>query len=141
MNLMNSIFRDYLDDFVLIFIDDILIYSKNKEEHKKHLRIVLQWLTDQKLFAMFLKCAFFQEKVQYLGHAISAEGIYVDSIKIEAIVDWPTLQSVTKVKSFMGLVGYYRKYVEGFSRIATPITSFRKKGKIFEWTEKCEEAF
>lgn len=90
MNLMNSIFREYLDDFILTFIDDILIYSKNEEEHKKHLRIVLQQLRDRKIYGKFSKCAFFQEKVHYLGHVISTEGILVDPTKIEAIVDWPT---------------------------------------------------
>ncbi|XP_057850722.1 uncharacterized mitochondrial protein AtMg00860-like [Cryptomeria japonica] len=141
VNLMNNIFRDYLGDFVLIFIDDILIYSKNEKEHKKHLRIVLQQLRDRNIFGKFSKCAFFQEKVHYLGHVIFAEGISVYPTKIEAIVDWPTPQNVTDVRSFMGLARYYKKYVEGFSKITTPITSLQKKGKKFEWTEKCDEAF
>ncbi|XP_057871169.2 uncharacterized mitochondrial protein AtMg00860-like [Cryptomeria japonica] len=138
---MNNIFREYLDDFVLIFIDDILIYSKNEEEHKKHLRIVLQRLRDRKIFGKFSKCAFFQEKVHYLGHVISVERILVDLAKVEEIVDWPTPQSVLEVRSFMGLVGYYRKYVEGFSRKVAPITSLQKKEKKFEWNKKCEESF
>ncbi|XP_059071120.1 uncharacterized mitochondrial protein AtMg00860-like [Cryptomeria japonica] len=141
MKLMNSIFREYLDDFVLIFIDDILIYSKNEEENMEHLRIVLQWLRDRKLNGKFFKCTFFQEKVHYLGHVITGEGISVDPTKIEAIVDWPTPQNVSEVRSSMGLVGYYRKYVEGFLRIAAPITSLQKKEKRFEWTKKCEESF
>ncbi|XP_059070587.1 uncharacterized mitochondrial protein AtMg00860-like [Cryptomeria japonica] len=138
---MNNIFREYVDDFVLIFIDDILIYSKNEEEHKKHLRTVLQRLRDRKIFGKFSKCAFFQEKVYYLGHVISAEGISIDPAKIEVILDWPTPQSVTKVKSFMGLAGYYMKYVEVFLKIAAPIASLQKKENKFEWTKKCKEAF
>ncbi|XP_059068656.1 uncharacterized mitochondrial protein AtMg00860-like [Cryptomeria japonica] len=122
-------------------VSRMTMYSKNEEENKKHLRIVLQRLTNRKLFGKFSKCAFFQEKVHYLGHAISAKGIPVDPAKIEAIVDWPTPQSVTEVKSLMGLARYYRKYVEGFSRIVAPITSLQKKRKKFEWIEKCEEAF
>ena len=123
MNLMNSIFKDCLDKFVEIFIDDILIYSKNLEEHGKHLRIVLQRLRDNKLYGKISKCSFYQKEIHYLGHILSAKGIAVDPAKIKAILEWPTPQNVSEVRIFMGLFGYYRKFFEGFSRIAALITS------------------
>ena len=125
MNLMNSVFRDCLDKFVEIFIDDILIYSKSMEEHKEHLRIVLQRLRDRKLYAKLTKCTFYQKQIHYLGHIITADGVSVDPSKIRAILEWPVPQNVSEIQSFMGLVGYYQKFVEGFSKIATPITSLQ----------------
>ncbi|KAH9297900.1 hypothetical protein KI387_029582, partial [Taxus chinensis] len=141
MSLMNGVFRTFLDRFVLVFLDDILIYSHSKEEHEEHLRQVLQVLREQKLYGNLEKCSFFQTEIQYLGHIISSEGISVDPSKIQAILDWPTPTSVTEVRSFMGLVGYYRRFVQDFSRIAHPITSLQRKGKKFDWSEKCEQAF
>ena len=123
MNLMNSIFQDCLDKFVLVFIDDILIYSKNEEEHQRHLEIVLQRLREHKLYGKLSKCAFYQKEIQYLGHIISAQGIAVDPSKIKAIKEWPIPRNVSEVRSFMGLVGFYRKFVRNFSRIAYLITS------------------
>ena len=127
MCLMNSVLHKYLDKFVIIFIDDILIYSKNEEEHKEHLKLVLQTLREHKLYAKFSKCEFFQDKVQYLGHVITKEGISMDLDKIRAINDWPIPKDVTGIRSFMGITGYYRRFIEGFSRIAYPITSLQKK--------------
>eukprot|EP00253_Pinus_taeda_P010363 PITA_10363 len=141
MCLMNGIFHPYLDQFVLIFIDDILIYSRNIEEHCEHLRIVLQTLRKHQLYAKFSKCDFFKEEIQYLGHVISKEGIAVDPEKIKAILDWPTPKDVTDVRSFMGLAGYYRRFVAGFSKVAFPITSLQKKGKLFQWTPDCQKSF
>jgi hypothetical protein len=141
MCLMNGVFREYLDKFVIVFLDDILVYSKSEEEHEKHLRMVLQVLREHKLYAKLSKCIFYQKKIHYLGHIISAAGIEVDPEKIEAIRGWPTPKNVTEVRSFMGLVGYYRRFIKGFSRIASPITSLQKKGVKFEWTSKCEESF
>jgi hypothetical protein len=141
MSLMNGVFRTFLDKFVIIFLDDILVYSKTVEEHEKHLRQVLQCLRENQLFANLEKCEFFQTEVKYLGHVISGEGIAVDPAKIQAIVEWPTPTNVSEVRSFMGLAGYYRRFVQGFSRIAHPITSLQRKGKKFIWTEKCSEAF
>ena len=105
--LMNSVFSRYLDKFVLVFSDDILIYSKNEEEHGEHLRLTLQLLREHQLYAKLRKCDFYRDKIQYLGHIILEEGISVDPEKIEAIMNWPTPRNVTDVRSFMGLAGYY----------------------------------
>jgi hypothetical protein len=134
MCLMNSIFSQYLDKFVLVFIDDILIYSKIEEEHEEHLRIVLQTLRKHKLYAKFDKCDFYQKKIQYLGHVISAEGIAVDLGKIRAIMKWSILKDVTDIQSFMGITGYYSRFIEGFSKIAYSITLLQKKGTKFKWS-------
>eukprot|EP00253_Pinus_taeda_P020615 PITA_20615 len=138
---MNGIFRDCLEKFVQVFIDDILIYSKTPEEHDEHLRIVLQCLRENKLFGKLSKCSFYQSKIHYLGHIISGEGIAVDPVKIEAIMEWPAPTNVHEIRSFMGMARYYRRFVEGFSKIASPITELQRKNKKFIWTEKCEEAF
>jgi hypothetical protein len=127
MCLMNSIFSQYLDKFVLVFIDDILVYSKMEEEHEEHLKIVLQTLRKHKLYAKFDKCDFYQKRIQYLGHVISEEGIAVDPEKIRAIMEWPIPKDVADIRSFMGITGYYRRFIEGFSKIAYPITSYRKR--------------
>jgi hypothetical protein len=141
MCLMNGIFRNYLDKFVIVFLDDILIYSKSEEEHEHHLRLVLQVLREHQLYAKLSKCYFYQKQIHYLGHIISEQGIAVDPEKIEAIRGWPTPRNVSEVRSFMGLVGYYRRFIVGFSKISHPITSLQKKGTKFEWTPKCEENF
>eukprot|EP00253_Pinus_taeda_P013617 PITA_13617 len=141
MCLMNNIFHQYLDRFVLIFIDDILVYSRTVEEHQEHLRKVLQTLREHQLYAKFSKCDFFKEEIQYLGHVISKEGIAVDPEKIKAIMDWPVPKDVADIRSFMGLAGYYRRFVEGFSKVAFPITSLQKKGKAFQWTPNCQQSF
>ena len=104
-----------LDKFVLVFLDDILVYSKNEEEHEKHLRLTLQVLREHQLYAKLSKCDFYRDRIQYLGHIISEEGISVDPEKIEAITNWPTPRNVTYVRSFIGLAGYYRRFIEGFS--------------------------
>ena len=141
MCLMNGIFRNYLDKFVIVFLDDILIYSRTKEEHEEHLKIALQVLRENQLYANLGKCSFYQQQIQYLGHIISEEGIAVDPSKIAAIQEWPTPRNVTEVRSFMGLAGYYRRFIEGFSKIAHPITSLQRKGVKFEWNPRCEESF
>eukprot|EP00253_Pinus_taeda_P017918 PITA_17918 len=141
MCLMNSVFHQYLDKFVLIFIDDILIYSRNIKEHEEHLRIVLQTLREHQLYGKFSKCDFYKEQIQYLGHIITKEGIAVDPEKIKTIMEWPTPKDVADIRSFMGLAGYYRRFVEGFSRVAYPITSLQKKGKVFKWTADCQRSF
>ncbi|GMH24895.1 hypothetical protein Nepgr_026738 [Nepenthes gracilis] len=138
MDLMNRIFRPYLDKFVVVFIDDILIYSKDHEEHEIHLRKVLQVLRDEKLYAKLSKCEFWLERVMFLGHVISNGGISVDPKKIEAVTSWSRPTSVTEVRSFLGMAGYYRRFVENFSRIAMPrLDSFKKEAK-FVWTEECD---
>ncbi|GJT47862.1 putative nucleotidyltransferase, ribonuclease H [Tanacetum coccineum] len=141
MDLMNRVFHEFLDKFVIVFIDDILVFSKSKEEHKEHLRTVLQILRQEKLYAKFSKCEFWLSKVAFLGHIVSAEGITMDPAKVEAITKWPRPTSVTKVRSFLGLAGYYRRFVEGFSRLALPLTKLMRKGEKFVWNEEREKSF
>ncbi|KAL4018245.1 hypothetical protein IC575_021835 [Cucumis melo] len=141
MDLMNRVFREFLDTFVIVFIDDILIYSKTEAEHEEHLRIVLQTLRDNKLYAKFSKCEFWLKQVSFLGHVVSKAGVSVDSAKIEAVTDWTRPSTVSEVRSFLGLAGYYRRFVENFSRIATPLTQLTRKGAPFVWSKACEDSF
>ncbi|KAK1605555.1 hypothetical protein QYE76_029228 [Lolium multiflorum] len=141
MNLMNKIFMNFLDKFVVVFIDDILIYSKSEEEHEHHLEIVLETLRQHKLYAKFSKCEFWLKEVGFLGHILSAGGISVDPTKIKTVAEWKTPTTQTEVRAFLGLAGYYRRFIEGFSSIARPMTQLLKKDKKFEWTTKCEESF
>jgi hypothetical protein len=134
MSLMNGVFHEYLDKFVHVFIDDILIYSWKKEEHGEHLRLVLQFLRKKKLYGKLLKCSIYQTKIHYLGHIISGEGIVVDPMKVEAIMEWTAPMNMQEVCSFMGLEGYYRHFIEGFSKITNPITKLQKKNKKFVWS-------
>nr|AAV31171.1 Putative polyprotein, identical [Solanum tuberosum] len=141
MDLMNRVFKPYLDMFVIVFIDDILIYSRNKEDHASHLRIVLQTLKDKELYAKFSKCEFWLKSVAFLGHIVSGDGIKVDTRKIEAVKNCPRSISPTEIRSFLGLVGYYRRFVEGFSSIASPLTKLTQKTVKFQWSEACEKSF
>ncbi|XP_028081859.1 uncharacterized protein LOC114283238 [Camellia sinensis] len=138
---MSSIFKPYLDEFVVVFIDDILIYSKSREEHEKHLRLILQTLRDKKLYAKLKKCEFWLNEVVFLRHVINKDSVSVDPQKIEAIVNWPAPTNVTEVRSFMGLAGYYRRFVKDFSKIAVSLTQLTQKGVPFEWIEQRESAF
>ena len=141
MCLMNSVFSKYLDKFVLVFLDGILIYSKNEKEHEEHLRLTLKLLREHKSYAKLRKCDFYKDIIHYLGHIILDEGISVDPEKIEAILNWPTPINVTYVRSFMGLAGYQRRFIEGYSKFAHSITYLQKKGINFEWTPIYEESF
>ena len=141
MDLMNRLFSPYLDKFVIVFIDDILVYSGSPEEHAEHLQTVLQILRERQLYAKFSKCQFWLDKVAFLGHVISAEGISLDPQKIEAIVNWKPPTNVSEVRNFLGLAGYYKKFVEGFSKIATPLTNLLKKDQIFKWSDTCQHSF
>ncbi|KAL0560151.1 hypothetical protein IC582_000545 [Cucumis melo] len=141
MDLMNRVFREFLDTFVIVFIDDILIYSKTEAEHEKHLRMVLQTLRDNKLYAKFSKCEFWLKQVSFLGHVVSKAGVSVDPAKIEAVTGWTRPFTVSEVRSFLGLAGYYRRFVENFSRIATPLTQLTRKGAPFVWSKACEDSF
>jgi hypothetical protein len=123
MCLMNNIFSQYLDNFFLVFIDDILVYSKMEDEHEEHLKIVLKTLRKHKLYAKFDKCNFYQGRIQYLGHVISEEGIVVDPEKIRAIMEWHIPKDVADIRSFMGITDYYRRFIEGFYNITYPIAS------------------
>jgi hypothetical protein len=141
MYLMNSVFMMELDKFVVVFIDDILIYSKNEREHAEHLRFVLQRLRDHKLYAKFSKCEFWLDSVKFLGHTISKEGIFVDHRKVQEVMDWKPPKSVHQIRSFLGLAGYYRRFIPDFSRIAKPMTELLKKGVKFVWSEAREKSF
>ncbi|XP_070015175.1 uncharacterized mitochondrial protein AtMg00860-like [Nicotiana sylvestris] len=141
MYLMKRAFRTYIDLFVIIFIDDILIHSRRMEEHEQHLRLVLQTLREQKLYAKFYKCEFWLDFVAFLGHVISGKGIKVDPKKIEAVQSWPRPTSTNEIRSFLGLIGYYRLFVEGFSPIAAPLTRLTQKGDPFHWSDDCETSF
>jgi hypothetical protein len=129
--LMNSVFMPELDKFVVVFIDDILIYSKNEEEHAKHLQ----------LYAKFSKCAFWLEEIQFLGHVLSAKGIAVDPSKVKDILEWKPPTTAHQVRSFLGLAGYYRRFIPDFSKIVKPITGLLKNDTKFDWSSKCNEAF
>ncbi|KAL0546378.1 hypothetical protein IC582_016286 [Cucumis melo] len=141
MDLMNRVFREFLDTFVIVFIDDILIYSKTEAKHEEHLRMVLQTLRDNKLYAKFSKCEFWLKQVSFLGHVVSKAGVSVDPAKIEAVTGWTRPSTVSEVRSFLGLAGYYRRFVENFSRIATPLTQLTRKGASFVWSKACEDSF
>ncbi|OAY70091.1 Transposon Tf2-9 polyprotein [Ananas comosus] len=141
MDLMNRVFKPYLDRFVVVFIDDILVYSRSDADHEEHLRLVLQVLREKKLYAKLKKCEFWLREVAFLGHVISGSGIAVDPRKIEAIKDWPRPTSMTEVRSFIGLAGYYRRFVEGFAKLSTPLTRLTHKGTKFIWNDACERSF
>ena len=141
MYLMNSVFMPELDKFVVVFIDDILIYSKTKEDHANHLRVVLQRLRDHHLYAKFSKCEFWLDSVKFLGHTVSSKGISVDPSKVQEVRDWKPPTSIHQIRSFLGLAGYYRCFIPVFSRIAKPMMELLKNGVKFVWDDKCEEAF
>src|SRR5262249_38028824 len=141
MDLMNRVFRPYLDKFVVVFIDDILVYSKRKEEHEKHLAVVLHVLRENQLYAKLSKCEFWFDKVCFLDHVISKEGIQVDPQKVEAMSNWPRATNITEIRSFLGMAGYYRRFVQNFSKISAPLTKLNRKQVKFEWDDSCEQSF
>nr|AAT81688.1 putative retrotransposon protein [Oryza sativa Japonica Group] len=140
MNLMNKVFMEYLDKFVVVFIDDILVYSQSEKEHQQHLRLVLGKLREHQLYAKLSKCEFWLSEVKFLGHVISAKGVAVAPETVTAVTDWKQPKTVTQVHSFLGLAGYYRRFIENFSKIARPMTQLRKEEK-FVWSPQCERAF
>ena len=131
MHLMNRVFRSYVDQFIVVFINDILVYSKSMEKHVYHLRTVLQTLREHQLYAKFSKCDFWTESVAFLGHVVTKDGIQVDPQKIEAVSEWPRPTTVTEIRSFLGLAGYYRRFVQDFSRITAPMTRLTQKNAKF----------
>nr|GEX79086.1 putative reverse transcriptase domain-containing protein [Tanacetum cinerariifolium] len=141
MDLMNRVCKPYLDKFVFVFIDDILIYSKNEKEHEEHHKAILGLLKEEKLYAKFSKCEFWIPKVQFLGHVIDSRGMHVDPAKIELIKDWASPKTPTEIRQFLGLAGYYRRFIEGFSKIAKSMTKLTQKAIKFDWGEKEENAF
>nr|GEX49590.1 hypothetical protein [Tanacetum cinerariifolium] len=141
MDLMNRVCWPYLDKFVIVFIDDILIYSKTREEHVEHLRLVLRLLKREKLYAKFSKCEFWLREVQFLRHVINGNEIHVDPSKIEAVKNWKAPRTLTEVRSFLGFTGYYRRFIKNFSKIAKSLTILTQKCKTFDWGEEHELAF
>jgi hypothetical protein len=141
MYLMNEVFVEYLDKFVVVFIDDILIFSKTEEEHEKHLRMVLEKLRSNQLYAKFSKCEFWLTKVAFLGHVISAGGISVDPSKVKDVLNWMRPTNVSEIRSFHGLVCYYHRFIKDFSKIAKPMARLLEKNKDFNWTEECQVSF
>jgi hypothetical protein len=141
MYMINKAFMKYLDKFIVVFIDDILVYSRNEEEHEGHLRLVLQKLRDHKLYAKLSKCEFWLKQVAFLGHVVSKGGISVDPSKVQDVLSWKTPTSVSDIQSFLGLAEYYRRFFEGFSTISKPMTELLEKDKQFNWTPTCESSF
>ncbi|KAD3067306.1 hypothetical protein E3N88_35186 [Mikania micrantha] len=140
-DLMNRVCRPYLDKFVIVFIDDILIYSRNQQEHAQHLKLILELLAREKLYAKFSKCEFWLREVQFLGHVVNQNGIQVDPSKIQAVKQWETPRTPTKIRQFLGLAGYYRRFIKNFSKIALPLTTLTQKNQPFIWDSQQEEAF
>ncbi|WVZ54060.1 hypothetical protein U9M48_004925, partial [Paspalum notatum var. saurae] len=141
MNLMNKVFMEYLDKFIVVFIDDILIYSKMEEEHEDHLRLVLQKLREHKLYAKLSKCEFWIDQVPFLGHIVSKGGIMVDPSKVNSVMDWKIPENMKEVRGFLGLAGYYRRFIEGFSKTAKPMTSLLEKNAEFIWNKDRQASF
>ena len=141
MDLMQQLFHQHLDRFVIIYLDDILVYSKSIENHHKHLRIVLNTLRKNRLYAKLSKCCLYQDSVSFLGHVVSSKGVEMEQEKIKAIQEWPTPKTVKDIKSFLGLAGFYRRFIRNFSKISAPMTALLKKDVKFDWSEKHETAF
>jgi hypothetical protein len=137
MYLMNKVFMEYLDKFVVVFIDDILIYSKMEAEHEEHLRLVLEKLRANQLYAKFSKCKFWLMQVTFLGHVISARGVSVDPGKVRDVLNWKPPTNISEIHSFLRLAGYYRRFIQDFSKIVKPMTRLLEKGKVFKWTQDC----
>jgi hypothetical protein len=138
MYLMNKVFMEYLDRFVIVFIDEILVFSKTMEEHEEHLRLVLEKLRSSQLYAKFNKCEFWLTEVAFLGHVISAGGVSVDPGKVKDVLNWMPPTTVLEIRSFLGLAVYYRRFIKDFSKIAKPMTKLLEKNKTFEWTKECQ---
>jgi hypothetical protein len=141
MYLMNKIFMEYLDKFVVVFIYDILIDSNYEEEHEEHLRLVLQKLREHELYAKFSNCDFWLKEVAFLGHIITNRGIAVDPSKVSDVLKWEPPRTVSEIRSFLGLTGYYHRFIEGFSKIVKPLTTLLEKDMEFKWTSACQSSF
>jgi hypothetical protein len=141
MYLMNKVFIEYLDKFMVVFIDDILLFSKNEEELDEHLHLVSQKLKENQLYAKLSKCEFWLKEVSFLGHIMSEGGISVDPSKVKHVLSWNTPQNVSDIRSFLCLAGYYRRFIKGFSKIFKPKTELLAKGNTFEWMPRHETSF
>ena len=141
MDLMNRVFKPFLDKFVVVFIDDVLVYSSSEELHAKHLRLVLEVLQAHWLYAKLSKCEFWLREVAFLGHVISGNGIVVDPTEVDAVMKWCQLTSISEVRSFLSLAGYYRRFIKDFLKIAVPLTNLTRKDVPFQWIVDCEINF
>ncbi|GJX45082.1 putative reverse transcriptase domain-containing protein [Tanacetum coccineum] len=141
MDLMSRVCKSYLDKFFIVFIDDILIYSKSKEDHEFHLKLVLELLKKERLFVKFSKCDFWLQEVHFLGHVVNSNGIHVDPSKIEVVKNWKAPKTPLEIRSFLGLAGYYRCFIANFSKIAKPLTALTQKNQKYEWGVEQEGAF
>ena len=141
MDLMNCVFRPYVDQFVVLFICNILVYSKDRENHDTHLRVMLETLKKEQLYAKLSECEFWLNEVSFLRHIVSKERIRVDPKKIQIVVEWKPPRNVTEVRSFLGLADYYKRFVKGFSMTAAPMTRLLQKNVKYEWSEKCQRSF
>lgn len=141
MRLMNDVFHEYLDKFVIVFLDDILVYSKTYPEHREHLRLIMQKLREAKLFGRPLKCSFFMKEVNFCGYVISEGKVQMQPQKIDAVQKWPVPQSVTHLRSFLGLANFYHKFVQNFATIAAPLYLLTRKGRPWQWTVAAQKAF
>jgi hypothetical protein len=141
MYLMNKVFMEYLDKFVVVFIDDILVYSRSEDKHEEHLHVALQKLQEHRLYAKLSKCEIWMKQVAFLGHVVSKGGISVDPSKVQDVLSWNAPTSVGNIQSFLRLAGYYQRFIKGFSKISKPMTELLEKDKKFEWTSACEASF
>jgi hypothetical protein len=141
MEAMNRMLHEFLDDFVVMFLDDILIYSKSEAEHERHLRLILGALRKNQFYGKLKKCAFWLSEVSFLGHVINQQVIAVDPKNITAVVEWKRPSSVSEIQSFLGLAGYYRCFVPNFSSIAKPLARLLEKGVLFVWSSDCEVSY
>jgi hypothetical protein len=139
MRLMNEVLKPFLGKFVVVYLDDILIFSRSRTEHVEHVRAVLQCLKEEKLLINLKKCTFMQRELVYLGFVVSKEGLKMDPEKVKAILEWPTPRCTFDVRSFHGLAGFYRKFIRNFSQICVPLTECMKKG-VFQWTATTEKS-
>ena len=140
-NVMNNTFREYIGDFVNVYLDDILVYSKTEAEHRKHLRLVFEKLREEKFYACLQKCEFAKPEIKFLGHIVGADGIKVNPAKIAAVNDWQPPKTVHQVRSFLGLANYFRKFIQGYAKLAAPLTDLTKAVNPFIWTPECQESF
>jgi hypothetical protein len=141
MYLMKKVFMEFLDKFVMVFIDDILVYSRSEEDHEDHLPLVLQKLQDHKIYSKLSKCEFWLKQVTFLGYIVSKGGISMDPSKIQYVLSWNVPTSVGDIRSFLELAEYYRRFVEGLSKISKPMTELLNKDKKSKWTPACEASF
>jgi hypothetical protein len=140
-HMANDIFRDFLSIFIIVYLDDILIYSKNQDEHEIHVRQALQWLREYGLYAKLEKCSFDQNQVEFLGYIVSSSGISMDPTKMQTIRNWKTPQFVRHVQCFLGFTNFYRKFIKDYSKIILPLTQLTQKDQVFIWSRNANSAF